>query len=551
MNRRKHVLYFGLVVGLALALVGLLGAGLAHARAAVSGPAATFVVTTLNDSGPGSLRQALQDANASPGADLIRVTATGTLLLASPLPVITDAVTIQGPGADLFKVDGGGLYRVFDIDGAEASLADLTVQGGAAAGLSAEGAGLRSAGNLTLMNVHVLSNTAQGGGGGLYVAGDLVVQGGLFRNNRSNGGNGGGLRSCCVVTISGTQFVSNTASGDGGAVVALGTVTVDHARFEENHCTTGSCDGGAMFAYSHTTIRNTAFRGNTAGDDGGALSAPGNLFLEGSLFQDNQGWNGGALYVQDTASIRDTEFLSNTAQGGGGGLYSFGAVTVTHGLFQNNETFNSAGGGVLASGSAFLSGTRFLDNAAPQGGGLYHTLWDARVINSLFAGNQAASGEGEAMLLASPEEIDVLHVTVAGQPAAGSAVAVLSGTVQVLNTILNGHGVGISVTAGSVYQDYNLFFGNGADVQGVVSGGAHSLVGDPLFADPGVDDYHLIPGSPAIDQGTAAGVWVDFEGDARPWGGGYEIGFDEVPIGPPPPPPPPDPLGVYLPIVFR
>src|SRR6185437_10022240 len=78
----------------------VLVAGLALAPAAQAG---TFSVTNLGDGGPGSLRQAILDANAAPGADTITFSssASGTIALASTLPTINDAagLTIAGPGA--------------------------------------------------------------------------------------------------------------------------------------------------------------------------------------------------------------------------------------------------------------------------------------------------------------------------------------------------------------------------------------------------------------------------------------------------------------------
>ena len=60
----------------------------------------TYTVTTTADAGPGALRQAITDANASPGADTIAfgIVGTGphTITLASALPEITDAVTVDG-----------------------------------------------------------------------------------------------------------------------------------------------------------------------------------------------------------------------------------------------------------------------------------------------------------------------------------------------------------------------------------------------------------------------------------------------------------------------
>ena len=81
--------------------------------------AATFTVTSTADSGAGSLRQAILDANAAAGADLIDFNVGGggaqTIVLASVLPTITDALTIDGttqPGfvdVPLIEIDMAGL----------------------------------------------------------------------------------------------------------------------------------------------------------------------------------------------------------------------------------------------------------------------------------------------------------------------------------------------------------------------------------------------------------------------------------------------------------
>ncbi len=82
-----------------------LNAGLAFALSAAAG-AATFTVTNTDDSGPGSLRQAITDANATPGADTIEFDIPGagvhTITPSSGLPAITEAVLLDGysqPGA--------------------------------------------------------------------------------------------------------------------------------------------------------------------------------------------------------------------------------------------------------------------------------------------------------------------------------------------------------------------------------------------------------------------------------------------------------------------
>src|SRR6516164_5004795 len=78
----------------------------------------TFTVRNLADSGPGSLRQAVLDANAHPGADGIRFAhgLHGTIALTSGELSITDDLTIDGPGANRLAVSGNDASRVFQID---------------------------------------------------------------------------------------------------------------------------------------------------------------------------------------------------------------------------------------------------------------------------------------------------------------------------------------------------------------------------------------------------------------------------------------------------
>jgi len=54
-----------------------------------------------------------------------------------------------------------------------------------------------------------------------------------------------------------------------------------------------------------------------------------------------------------------------------------------------------------------------------------------------------------------------------------------------------------------------------------------SIVGDPLFANPEALDFHLTPGSPCIDAGTAVGVQTDFDGTLVPQGQRADIGAFE------------------------
>jgi hypothetical protein len=176
-----------------------------------------------------------------------------------------------------------------------------------------------------------------------------------------------------------------------------------------------------------------------------------------------------------------------------------------------------------------VDSTQFLQNIADEAGGFYHTLFDASITNSLFHGNQAASGAGSELMLASPGTITMLHTPLTGSGSAGSsAIEIITGTVGITNSIITSHTTGIHTIGGTVRADYNLFSGNGADTQGPVTAGPNNLTGDPDFLDPGGLDFHLGPDSAALNRGTNAGLGIDFDGDPRPLDGSFEIGFDEA-----------------------
>ncbi len=87
--------------------------------------AATYVVTSTNDSGPGSLRQAIDDANASSGTDSVYFDIPGdgphTIRPTSALPAVTDTVVIDGytePGA-LPATETDPAQRTCPADGQE------------------------------------------------------------------------------------------------------------------------------------------------------------------------------------------------------------------------------------------------------------------------------------------------------------------------------------------------------------------------------------------------------------------------------------------------
>ena len=95
-------------------------------------PTPTLIVTNTNDSGPGSLRQALLDAD---DGDVIGFAVTGTIGLTSGELLVIRSITISGPGSENLAVNGNNQSRVFHMtSGRTVTISGLTITNGHASG---------------------------------------------------------------------------------------------------------------------------------------------------------------------------------------------------------------------------------------------------------------------------------------------------------------------------------------------------------------------------------------------------------------------------------
>src|SRR5579885_1834600 len=94
----------------------------------------TLVVSTAADSGPGSLRQAITQANSDAGmTDTITFSVTGAIQLASALPALTNSEEIQGPEVGSVTIEPAKdvVTGIFMIDsGVTANISGLTIANG-------------------------------------------------------------------------------------------------------------------------------------------------------------------------------------------------------------------------------------------------------------------------------------------------------------------------------------------------------------------------------------------------------------------------------------
>ena len=436
--------------------------------------------------------------------------AGGTFAPIGTVAWITKSLMIQGGYAPDFSVHDPGTYKtVFDA-----------LWSGSVVRIS-------NAGEVTL---HLLTLThgdgigncgAIGCGGGIYATGtNLLVEECSIIENRgtsAGGGNGGGIYVYGNnVNVLGSRIVSNTASisatissqyGNGGGIfVDNGTASlIDNDILGNVGSVYFSGSGGIHLAnvpssqvLSNTIEGNKACLANYWCSGGGIHVASSDAYIAGNHIEGNwagylAGYGGGIRIYQSQARVDRNHIISNTtgsSNGYGGGV----SIQTTRPTTLSNN--------LIA-----------LNYAASYGGGV--EIWHSVPASQATLVNNTIADNGE-------------HGVAAREYV----------TLTMINNIIAGHSIGFfetNPTSTTTWVDHNLFW-NTSDP----NIGTNAIQQNPLL----LPDYHLDGSSPAIDRGVPTWVTSDIDGEARPNGCFFDIGFDEFITG----------LGsncVRLPLVLR
>src|SRR6476646_3660673 len=196
----------------------------------MSSHAATITVTNTNDSGPGSLRQALAVAH---DGDRITFAVRGTITLTSGALVVAKNVTISGPGADHLSIVGIQFQSVFSVGAA--TISGLTIRDGAV--------GING-GMLTVMNCVISGNSRSG----IENGSSLTVVNSNISDNHTGIFNITGELGVVTATSLSTAVSGNSAGGVVAAPHFFGgraSITVIDCTISGNFSTMG---GGGIFA---------------------------------------------------------------------------------------------------------------------------------------------------------------------------------------------------------------------------------------------------------------------------------------------------------------
>ena len=365
---------------------------------------AQIIVGNLLDAGPGSLRQAILDANATVGAadEIIfqkmsagkTLPLTGVINFASDLPAITDALKITGPVAGKstgIKINGHK-HALFSITGGDVTMTDLTIMNGQ----SHEGGGIfidDATHTIVLTDLTITGNhaTATAPGQDSYGGGIDIVNGSVTISNSKISGN--------FSTGFASDGLHKGSSANGAGIFCQGTLTLDHSTISGN-----VAQGGTALP-----ANAGAFGGDAFGGGVDCSTANGNVTIKATTISGNK--------VLGGKGTPGGPFGANSGRGDGGGVNNDGGTV--------NITTGSTISGNIGKGSSGVKGSNGVPDASGGfaiGGGICSSGGAASMTiqNSTVSGNTATPGKGVVGGLPgvaaggglySSEMLDVFQVT--------------------------------------------------------------------------------------------------------------------------------------------
>lgn len=284
-----------------------------------------IVVTNIADSGEGSLRQAIAQAEsrATIVFDKEVFKESQTIVFSSPINILFKHLTIQGPGRNKLSLDGARASSIFFIaPNISVSLSDMTFTKGL-------GGAISNSGNLLLKRINFIANISDSSGGAINNDGNVGISEVIFQNNKAS--SAGAIHNTGIMIISNSSFKANTAKVFAGAIMsdtlgAKGSLWISHSTFESNRAFGSVGIGGAI------------------------VINKGIVTIKSSFFGNNQAAFGGALMVMNSAKkqndvlIENTTIAGNKADIAGGlGVYDFAKVTLHHTTIAHNTALYAGG----------------------------------------------------------------------------------------------------------------------------------------------------------------------------------------------------------------
>jgi hypothetical protein len=283
------------------------------------------------------LRDALTNA-PNGGTVNIPLNCSFISLTAGAIPIAVDDLSLVGPGADAFTLDGGAPYGFHDRVLTHTGYGTLTISG------------------VTIANASV-ADDATSNGGCISSAGTVALVDSVVTNcslHTANASAFGGAIYANVVNLHSSVVAANIAQSETGLVI-----------------------GGGIFSLNGLDIEGSSISDNIAlasqvsfSEAGGVSSAGGAVKIVGSTLSDNQAMHFAGLLVSYGTSI---EITNSTISGneasvdiGGAALYAPTTISNSTIAFNTSGPMDTAPG-ILAGGTLTAQSSIFSNNTTASG----------------------------------------------------------------------------------------------------------------------------------------------------------------------------------------
>jgi hypothetical protein len=400
------------------------------------------VVSNCDDSGDGSLRDAVATAATGDTIDLTQLSCSTITLASGAIVTSLDDLTILGPGQAALAIDGNHADRVFSHSGAGTLVFDgVTLAHGSfeAPDGDSNGGCVYSMGYVVLDHVTVTactvsSTSSSAYGGGMFAYGATLISS-TVAGNKAQGGKhalGGGVLAPGGLSAMGSTITGNSAVAIAAATLPAGEV-VDASMgglgsYYDMEITDSVISGNTVAATSnsmdHVVVANeagimcfstlTVSRSTISDNAAEAIHTGSGEGAYTYAFSVGGGARATSLIISDSTISGNTTSAtaSNALYAGyeyalGGGLmthYSAGTVSLTNSTISGNSVTRSEsalyaggaanGGGVFSdAGSMDLRNTTVTANTADQGSGVYQSPTSTITLDgTIVGGNVSAAG---------------------------------------------------------------------------------------------------------------------------------------------------------------
>ena len=511
-----------------------------------------FVVINTNDSGYGSLRQAVADDAAGDQPVIFSPLLNGKTITLTTGPItIGHNLTINGPGASMLTISGGNAVEDFAISGGNVAISGLTI----ANGLATQGGGISNAGSLTVTNSVFSGDVAQGNsttpslGGAIYNApgSALNVTGSTFNNDTASSlstissplASGGAIYNAPGAILNASDNTFNADQAVTRRVYGAEGYYIPNSKANLPSYAAFVTSGINTFTWAASTTDPRALQKPDASDRIASTFYNVNLTFAIDLsLNDGQvhnitlyalDWDGNNTRSEriDVLNAQGTVIDSRTISSFSSGVYLTWAVqghvqfkvtsltvanAVIAGIFFDKASAGASGPATFLGMDTLSQGTWKGTALAIATGGAVDNAGSASLINDTIAGNSVTSGP-----LVSSDGSGIYN-----EPGA---------KLTLINTIVaNGTGGRDLVNLGVVNGDGNLVTTSAGLPSGVVATSAAPMLGTLKNNGGPTPTMALAAGSPAIDAGDAGAAGLpanDQRGLPRIAGASADIGAYE------------------------